>query len=122
MAVFTELAFDEVRRWLQPLAVGELVSLQPVKAGIENTNYFVDTAGGGSTLVCAAEDAAWIVVAVCTSEDGDTPKVKDLQRYVEKSAPKGKSRGTLTVSHGLVVTDSAIAGVNRAGFPGGPKC
>lgn len=46
MAVFTELAFDEVRRWLQPLAVGELVSLQPVKAGIENTNYFVDTAGG----------------------------------------------------------------------------
>lgn len=73
---------------------------------------FVDTDGGGSTLVCAAEDAAWIVVAVCTSEDGDTPKVKDLQRYVEKSAPKGKSRGTLTVSHGLVVTDSAIAGAS----------
>lgn len=46
MAVFTELAFDEVRRWLQPLAVGELRSLQPVKAGIENTNYFVDTDGG----------------------------------------------------------------------------
>jgi homoserine kinase type II len=46
MAVFTELAFDEVRQWLQPLAVGELCALQPVKAGIENTNYFVDTTEG----------------------------------------------------------------------------
>ena len=46
MAVFTELAFDEVSSWLKPLAVGELATLQAVKAGIENTNYFVDTANG----------------------------------------------------------------------------
>jgi homoserine kinase type II len=44
MAVFTELSFDEVRDWLRPLAVGELVALDGVAAGIENTNYFVDTA------------------------------------------------------------------------------
>lgn len=46
MAVFTELSFDEVRAWLEPLAVGELRELRGVKAGIENTNYFVDTDGG----------------------------------------------------------------------------
>ena len=46
MAVFTELSFDEVHAWLEPLDVGELRSLRGVPAGIENTNYFVDTAGG----------------------------------------------------------------------------
>lgn len=46
MAVFTELHTDEVRAWLRPLQVGELVSMEPVTAGIENTNYFVDTADG----------------------------------------------------------------------------
>ena len=46
MAVFTELSFDEVRAWLEPLAVGELRELRGVQAGIENTNYFVDTDGG----------------------------------------------------------------------------
>jgi homoserine kinase type II len=46
MAVFTELDTHDVRSWLRPLHVGELVSMEPVKAGIENTNYFVDTTAG----------------------------------------------------------------------------
>jgi homoserine kinase type II len=46
MAVFTELSPAEVDVWLAPLAVGRLTRLQPVAAGIENTNYFVDTDAG----------------------------------------------------------------------------
>ena len=43
MAVFTELTDDEVRAFVAQLHAGELQSLQPVHAGIENTNYFVTT-------------------------------------------------------------------------------
>ncbi|MFO1220375.1 MAG: homoserine kinase [Burkholderiaceae bacterium] len=46
MAVFTQLDAAEVRAWLQPLDAGELLALEPVSAGIENTNYFVDTTAG----------------------------------------------------------------------------
>jgi homoserine kinase type II len=46
MAVFTELASDEVRAFVAQLHAGELVSLQPIGAGIENTNYFVTTSSG----------------------------------------------------------------------------
>jgi homoserine kinase type II len=46
MAVFTELAFDEVRSWLERLDVGELTALEGIGAGIENTNYFVSTSRG----------------------------------------------------------------------------
>ncbi len=46
MAVFTELAFDEVRAWLLRLDVGDLTGLEGVSSGIENTNYFVDTSQG----------------------------------------------------------------------------
>ena len=94
--------------------IDELENAAQVVATGGGQALFVDTDGGGSTLVCAAPDAAWIVVAVCTSEDGDAPKVKDLQRHVEKSKPKGKSAGTLEVTRGLVVADSALSGANLA--------
>ena len=37
MAVFTELTGDEVRAFVAHLQAGELQSVQPVHAGIENT-------------------------------------------------------------------------------------
>ena len=43
MSVFTTLSFDEVRDWLHEFAVGELVELKGIAAGITNTNYFVTT-------------------------------------------------------------------------------
>jgi homoserine kinase type II len=46
MAVFTELTDEEVRAFVAHLQAGELQSLQPVHAGIENTNYFVTTSSG----------------------------------------------------------------------------
>ncbi len=46
MAVFTEVSPDEARALLALLDVGTLSSLRGITAGIENTNYFVDTDRG----------------------------------------------------------------------------
>ncbi len=43
MSVFTTLSLDEVRQWLTPFQVGELLTLRGIAAGITNTNYFVET-------------------------------------------------------------------------------
>jgi homoserine kinase type II len=44
MSVFTSLSLDEVRASLREFAIGEIVELRGIAAGITNTNYFVMTA------------------------------------------------------------------------------
>lgn len=46
MAVFTQVGSDEARALATRLGAGELLSLQGIGEGIENTNYFVDTTHG----------------------------------------------------------------------------
>ena len=46
MAVFTEVLPAEAGALAARLGVGELLRLQGIPAGIENTNYFVSTTGG----------------------------------------------------------------------------
>jgi homoserine kinase type II len=43
MSVFTTLNLEEVRTWLRDFAIGEIVELRGIAAGITNTNYFVVT-------------------------------------------------------------------------------
>ena len=50
MAVFTEVSFDEAARLIDGLGIGALRELAPCAGGIENTNYFVDTAAGRYVL------------------------------------------------------------------------
>lgn len=50
MAVFTPVSDDDARQLLQQFDLGELVSLRGISAGIENTNYFLNTTQGEYVL------------------------------------------------------------------------
>lgn len=50
MAVFTEVSPDEARTFIAGLDVGTLSELRGIRAGIENTNYFVTTDRGDYVL------------------------------------------------------------------------
>ncbi|CAM5790981.1 homoserine kinase [Castellaniella caeni] len=50
MAVFTSVSEDDARVLLQHYRLGELVALRGITAGIENTNYFLDTTEGAYVL------------------------------------------------------------------------
>ena len=50
MAVFTEVPEQQADQLMQQLHLGELVSLQGISGGIENTNYFASTAQGDYVL------------------------------------------------------------------------
>ncbi|MGH8704799.1 MAG: homoserine kinase [Burkholderiales bacterium] len=50
MSVFTPVSEAELAAWLKNYSVGALVALEPVEAGIENTNYFVSTSQGRYVL------------------------------------------------------------------------
>ena len=46
MAVYTEVSFDEAAALMDRVALGPLQTFSPCAGGIENTNYFADTASG----------------------------------------------------------------------------
>src|SRR5215471_4336163 len=50
MAVFTPLTHDDIRGLLEHYALGAMQSYEGISAGIENTNYFVDTQRGQYVL------------------------------------------------------------------------
>jgi homoserine kinase type II len=50
LSVYTPVSEAELAAWLGGYSVGKLVLCEPIKAGIENTNYFVTTAQGRYVL------------------------------------------------------------------------
>ncbi len=50
MSVYTVVTADELDVWLARYALGTLIELTPIAAGIENTNYFVTTERGRHVL------------------------------------------------------------------------
>ena len=50
MSVFTTVTPDDMATWLQRYTLGTLTGLRGIAAGIENTNYFLDTTEGRYVL------------------------------------------------------------------------
>jgi homoserine kinase type II len=50
LSVYTPVSEAQLSAWLLNYSVGKLVALEPIKAGIENTNYFVTTTQGRYVL------------------------------------------------------------------------
>ncbi|HYR36386.1 MAG TPA: homoserine kinase [Burkholderiales bacterium] len=50
MSVYTPVSEAELDAWLRNYSVGRLQALEPIKAGIENSNYFVTTTQGRYVL------------------------------------------------------------------------
>jgi homoserine kinase type II len=50
LSVYTPVTESELSEWLRHYSVGRLESLEPIKSGIENTNYFVTTSQGRYVL------------------------------------------------------------------------
>jgi len=50
LSVYTKVGRDELAAWLEPLGLGELIDHAGIAAGMQNSNYFVTTAGGRFVL------------------------------------------------------------------------
>ncbi|MDO9010468.1 MAG: homoserine kinase [Gallionella sp.] len=50
MAVYTSVSEAELTTWLADYSLGQLLDLQAIASGIENTNYFVTTSNGRFVL------------------------------------------------------------------------
>ena len=50
MAVYTPVGDAELAQFLQDYDLGAATKLEPIAAGVENTNYFLDTEGGAHVL------------------------------------------------------------------------
>ena len=145
MSVYTPVTESELSAWLQNYSVGRLLSLEPIKSGIENTNYFVTTAQGRYVLTLferlpAAELPFYLELMAHLARHGipcPAPIADVEDRYVRELNGKpaavvtrlpGKSLerpGTAECGElGLLLARMHLAGRSYAGYlenPRGPK-
>jgi homoserine kinase type II len=73
MAVFTDVSLDDAHALVAPLRIGYVTSLRGITAGIENTNYRLDTDQGG-----------WILTVFERLSFAQLPFYLELMRHLAK--------------------------------------
>src|SRR5258706_2171621 len=115
MSVFTRVTAEELSAWLRRYAIGTLVDLQGIAAGIENTNYFVTTSHGRFVLtlferLAAAELPFYLELMVHLARHGIPcpAPIADLDdRYL--SALNGKPAALVTRLEGASIDNPGAA-------------
>ena len=145
MSVFTPVSDSQLAAWLKTYSVGAPLALEPVAAGIENTNYFVTTTQGRYVLTLferlpAAELAFYLDLMAHLARHGipcPAPIADLADRYL--SELNGKPAALVTrltgesIEHpgpahcaalGALLARMHLAGRSYAGFlenPRGPR-
>ena len=73
MSVFTTITLAEARDWLRDFAIGEILDLRGIAAGITNTNYFVLT-----------DKARYVLTIFEENEMADLPYFVDLMTHLAR--------------------------------------
>ena len=101
--------FDRISRDLEDLA-----RVLPLRTKGKDHAVFVDTDGGGPGFVRVLTGNTGVVVAVCTSHDGDTPALDHIEAFTDAWVPKTDPLGSLSVAGPLVVANSAFSAAKCA--------
>jgi homoserine kinase type II len=78
MAVFTQIADEELREFLAAYDIGELISCKGIADGVQNTNFLLETENGRFILTLYENQV----------EEGDLPFFLGLMEYLAKRGVK----------------------------------
>jgi homoserine kinase type II len=117
MSVFTKVSYAELLEFLRRYPLGEVLGFQGIGEGVENTNYYVDTA-----------DGRWVLTLFERLNHADLPFFLDLmehlaQRGVPCPRPLHMSKGgTLThLNHKPAALVQRLTGQSVL-FPSAAQC
>lgn len=101
MAVFTDVSPDDARALIATLDIGSLTSLRGIKAGIENSNYFLDTDRGH-----------WVLTVFERLSFDELPFYLALMHHLAERGlpvPRPQARQRSTVTPGRSHDDGSLA-------------
>ena len=121
MSVFTPVSDGQLAGWLKGYSVGAPLALEPIAAGIENTNYFVTTSQGRYVLTLferlpAAEVPFYLDLMAHLARHGipcPAPIAGLDDRYL--SSLNGKPAALVTRLEGASVDNPGAARMRRSG-------
>lgn len=137
MSVFTPVPEDELARWLDEFAIGHLVTLEGIPAGVQNSNFFLTTTLGRYVLtlfetIPRADLPFYLYLTAHLAHHGLPVPAPVANRYNEYLGTlSGRPAALVRRLSGRSVTEASkhhcrsvgamLAGLHRAGLSYGRK-